>query len=143
MSSVAEHKRRIKEHVDGLQDAVNIGIENKPATVGFHTSACAAELLELYLHLANLISSGKRVNHTWFKRPQKHQKIVPLIERKMPVNFPNKEKVYELLYTLEENRDNLVYGKSTKSQIEVTFSAFQRLKGMLQKMLEERGEKIE
>lgn len=143
MSSIADHKKRIKEHLDELQDAVNIGIENRPATVGFHTSACAAEMLEMYLHLANLISSGKKVNHSWFKRPTEGQKIEPLIERKLPVNFAGKEKVYGLMYTIEESRDNLVYGKSTKSQIDAAFSAFQKLKEELQKKIEERGEKIE
>lgn len=143
MSSIAEHKRRIKEHLDELQDAITIGVEKRPATIGFHTSACAAELLEMYLHLANLISSGKKVNHSWFKRPKEGQKVEPLIERKLPVTFPNKEKIYSLIYEIEENRDNLVYGKSTKAQIEATFSTFQRLKNELQKRIEERGEKIE
>lgn len=143
MSSITEHKKRIKEHLDELQDTVNIGLEKRPATVGFHTSACAAELLEMYLHLANLISSGKQVNHTWFKRPKDGQKIEPLVERKLPVNFPGKDKIYELMYAIEENRDNLIYGKSTRAQIEATYSVFQRLKEELQKKIEERGEKIE
>lgn len=143
MGSLAEHKRRIKEHMDELQDAVNIGIEKRPITIGFHTSACAAELLEMYLHIANLISSGKLINHSWFKRPKEGQKIEPLIERKLPVNFVRKESVYDLIYSIEENRDNLIYGKCTKVQIEATYSIFQKLKDILQKMIEERGEKIE
>ncbi len=143
MGSLAEHKRRIKEHMDELQDAVNIGIEKRPITIGFHTSACAAELLEMYLHIANLISSGKLINHSWFKRPKEGQKIEPLIERKLPVNFVRKESIYDLIYSIEENRDNLIYGKCTKAQIEATYSIFQKLKDILQKMIEERGEKIE
>lgn len=143
MGSASDHKKRIKEHLDELQDAINIGIEKRPATVGFHASACAAELLEMYLHISNLISSGKVVNHSWFKRPKEGQKIEPLIERKLPVHFPEKERIYELIYVIEENRDNLVYGKSKKSQVEITISAFQKLREELQRMIEERGERIE
>ena len=90
MSSIPDHKKRIKEHLDGIQEAVNIGIDKRPVTIGFHTSACVMEMLEMYLHLANLISTGKKVNHLWFRRPQERQKIEPLIDRKLPVSFPDK-----------------------------------------------------
>src|SRR3989344_3858375 len=107
MGAISEHKRRIKEHMEELQEAVNIGIEQRPATIGFHASACAMEMLETYLHLANLISTGKKVNHVWFKRPAEGQKIEPLIERKLPVSFPEKENVYALIYAIEDSRDDL------------------------------------
>ncbi len=143
MSSIAEHKRRIKEHTEELQEAVNIGVEKRPVTVGFHASACAMEILEMYLHLANLISTGKKVNHIWFRRPQEKQKIEPLIERKLPVSFPDKEKVYSLIYTVEDSRDNLVYGKPAKGEVETVFIAFQKLKAVMEKKIAERGESLE
>ncbi len=59
MSSIIEHKKRIREHLEELQDSVNIGLEKRPVSVGFHASACAAEMLEMMLHLLNLISTGK------------------------------------------------------------------------------------
>lgn len=143
MSSVNEHKKRIKEHLEELQEAVNIGVERRPITVGFHASACAAEMLEMYLHLASLITAGKKVNHIWFKKPQEHQKIEPLIERKLPVSFTGKEAVYSLVYEIEESRDNLIYGKPRKGEIESVFTAFQKLKTVLEKKIAERGESLE
>ena len=143
MSSIAEHKKRIKEHLEELQEAVNIGLEKRPVTVGFHTSACAAEMLEMYLHLANLISTGKKVNHVWFKRPKEGQKIEPLIERKLPVSFHNKEKIYDLIYAIEDSRDNLVYGKPRKREVEDIFRTFQKLRSIIEKKIEERGESFE
>ena len=143
MSSVLEHKRRIKEHLEELQDAVSIGAEKRPSTIGFHASACAAEMLEMYLHLANLISTGKKVNHTWFRRPMEGQKIEPLVERKLPVAFPNKEKVYSLIYSIEDSRDNLVYGKPSKGEVESVLGAFQKLKTIIENMLSEKGEALE
>ena len=143
MSSVAEHKKRIREHLEELQEAVNIGVEKRPVTVGFHASACAAEMLEMYLHLASLISTGKKVNHTWFRRPQEGQKIEPLIERKLPVSFPDKEKVYALIYAIEDSMDNLVYGKPGRGEAESVFAAFQRLKTVMEKKIGERGGSLE
>lgn len=143
MSSIIEHKSRIKEHLEELQDAVNIDIEKRPVTVGFHTSSCAIEMLEMYLHLANLISTGKKVNHVWFSRPQKGQKIEPLIERKLPVSFDGKEKIYELIYTIEDSRDNLIYSKPRKGEVENVFETFQKLKILMEKKIGERGESLE
>ena len=143
MSSIAEHKSRIKEHLECLQDAVNIGIEKRPVTVGFHTSSCAMEILEMYLHLSSLISAGKKVNHTWFSRPQEGQKIEPLIERKLPVSFDGKEKIYNLIYAIEDSRDNLIYSKPRKGEVKNVFEAFQKLKTLMEKKIDERGESLE
>lgn len=143
MSSSVDHKRHIREHLEEMQEAVNIGIESRPATIGFHTSACAMEMLEMYLHLVNVISTGKTVNHAWFKRPKEGQKIEPLIDRKLPVSFLDKEKIYALIYSIEDCRDNLIYGKPRKGEAETVLLAFQNLKEIMKKKLAERGEVIE
>jgi hypothetical protein len=101
------------------------------------------EMLELYLHKANLISTGKIIKHSWFKRPRPEQKLLPLIDRKLPVEFEGKEKIYDLIYSLEEHRDALIYGKSNKEEIEFVVEKFFELKKILIKKLEEVGEKIE
>ena len=137
MGSLSEHKRRIREHLDEINDAIDYGIEKKPITIGFHTSACGIELLELLLHKFNLIPFGKIIKHNWFKRPKPEQKVEPLIDRKLPVIFQSKDKIYDLIYTIEENRDNLLYGKCTKSQIELVLNNFMRLKEIIYKELKE------
>ena len=53
MTSIEEHKKKIKEHLDEIDDAINEGIEKKPITIGFHCSACSIQFLELYLHIIN------------------------------------------------------------------------------------------
>lgn len=143
MTSINEHKRKISEHLKEISDAIDEGIENKPITIGFHTSACAVEILELYLHKLNLISSGKTIKHNWFEKPKQEQKISPFIERKLSVNFPDKEEIYTLIYIIEENRDNLIYGKSTPHQIKVVLENFLLLKQKLKTKLQELGEEIE
>ncbi|MBI5072977.1 hypothetical protein HZA99_04110 [Candidatus Woesearchaeota archaeon] len=142
MASIALHKRHIQEHLEEIEEAIDKGIEKRPATIGFHTSACASELLELYLHKKNLISTGKTIKHNWFERPKAEQKIKPLIERKLDVSFHSKKEIYNLIYHIEENRDNLIYGNSKTEQIELVLKNFLQLKERMIQELEEAGETL-
>lgn len=135
MTSVEEHKKKIREHFDEINDAIEQGIENKPITIGFHCSACALQYLEMYLHLTNKIPIGKIVKHDWFKKPQHKQKIEPLIERKLPVVFPKKQEVYDLIYNIEDKRDSLLYGKPSEGDIKNMLDSFLKLKEIFTEML--------
>ena len=143
MTAQTIHKAKIKEHLQELQDAIAIGIESRPATIGFHTSACAIDLLELYLHKTGKIPIGMQVKHEWFKRPKPGQKIIPLAERNLKSTFPHQEEIFELLYTLEEKRNKLIYGHSTPSEITQTLSSFEKLRQILMPLLVEAGETLE
>ncbi|MEK6927188.1 MAG: hypothetical protein AABX11_02045 [Nanoarchaeota archaeon] len=134
MTSINEHKKKINEHLESINDAINQGIEKKPISIGFNCSACALQLLELYLHITNKIDIGKIIKHDWFKKPHENQKKEPLIDRKLKVEFPKKELIYSLIYELEENRNILLYGKSTKEQIEKTLKIFNTLKKELEEL---------
>ena len=143
MASIALHKRHIQEHIEEIEEAIDKGIEKRPATIGFHTSACAVELLELYFHKKNLISTGKTIKHNWFERPKIGQKIKPFIERKLDVAFSSKDDIYELIYCIEENRDNLIYGNSKTEQIERVLKTFLQLKERMIEELRKIGETLE
>ena len=142
MTSVEEHKKKIKEHLDEIEDAINQGAENKPITIGFHCSACALQLLELYLHVANKIPIGKVLKHDWFKRSQEGQKKELLVDRKLPVQFDKKDEIYDLIYTLEEERTSLVYGKPVKDQVKKVVDIFNKLKEILKGLLKNDGQEI-
>ncbi|MFH1364633.1 MAG: hypothetical protein ABIH52_03165 [Candidatus Aenigmatarchaeota archaeon] len=137
MGAMRDHRKRIQEHMEEIEDAISMGIEKRPVTIGLHTSACAIELLEIYLHKEGKIPIGKVVKHDWFKRPLPEQKIEPLIERKLQADFPGKEDIYDLIYTIEENRNNLVYGRSTKTQIDAVLKSFNKLKEILMERIGE------
>ena len=124
MTSIDEHKNKIQEHLEEIEDAIKEGIEKKPITLGFHCSACAIQFLELYLHAANKIPIGKVVKHDWFKRPKSGQKKEPLIERKLSVEFLKKQEIYNLIYDLEDERNTLMYGKATEKQIKNVLETF-------------------
>lgn len=142
MTSIEEHKKKIKEHLEEIDDAINAGAENKPVSIGFHCSACAIQFLELYLHSAKKISIGKIVKHDWFKRPTTEQKKDPIIERKLAVDFSKKQEIYELIYTLEEERNILVYGAPSEKQVKRMLEIFLKLKEIFIKLLEEQNVKI-
>ena len=143
MTSVEQHKIQVKEHMQELADAIAIGLENRPATLALHVSACSISLLEMYLHVLGKISTGTTIKHDWFKRPKEGQKIAPMAERKLAALFPEKEKILSLLYTIEENRNKLIYGKPTKVASDSVYSSFQQLHSLIKEKLKEKGVEIE
>jgi hypothetical protein len=143
MTAQNVHLAKIKEHLQVLRDAIAIGIENRPATIGLHCSACAIDLLELYLHKTGKIPIGMQVKHEWFKRPKPGQKILALAERNLLIDFTSKKEIIELMYQIEERRNRLIYGHSTFSEIKQTIETFQKLKKVLFDLLQEIGEKLE
>src|SRR3989344_3148259 len=120
MTSIKEHKRKIKEHLDEINDAIEQGIEDKPITLGFHCSACVLELLELYLHIKNKLPLEKIIKHDWFKRPKTEQK---------------KDELYKLVYDIEEERNSLLYGKPQKEQTKKVLEKFQEFKEKIMELL--------
>ncbi len=142
MTSIEEHKKKVQEHLEELDAAINIGLEKRTATIAFHCSACSLQLLELYLHTIKKIEMGKTLNHEWFKRPTTEQKKEPLIERQLGVNFPQKSEIYELLYQIEEERNSLMYGKPKEEQTKKVLDAFKKLKTLMKEALKNEGIEI-
>ena len=128
MTSIEEHKKKIKEHLEEIEDAIEEGAEKKPVTIGFHCPACSIQFLEVYLHVTNKISIGKIIKHDWFKKPHEGQKLKPLIDRKLEVEFSRKQEIYNLIYDLEEERNILMYGKPVEEQIKRVLSNFNKIK---------------
>ena len=143
MASIERHKEQIKEHMQEISDAIAIGLEKRPATLALHASACSISMIEAYLHVLGKISVGTMIKHEWFKPPKEGQKIAPLAERKIGADFPLKDEILSLMYTLEEHRNKLIYGKPTKSTIDAVFNSFQKLHQLVKDKLKEMGEEIE
>lgn len=143
MTTQHVHLKKIQEHLQELKDATTIGIDRRPATIGFHTSACSIDLLELYLHKLGKLEIGAQIKHEWFKRPKEGQKIIPIAERKLPLLFPHKEELFEFLYSLEEKRNKLIYGNTSKEEIEHTLNVFERFKNRMKELLEAEGTRLE
>jgi len=142
MTSLQIHREHITEHLQEIADAIAIGIEKRTATIGLHASACSIELLELYLHVLGKISAGAMIKHEWFKSPKPEQKIIPLAERKLEVDFPDKAKLFSLMYIIEEERNKLIYGKPNLTALEAVLNAFNQLHQSIKDKLIEKGEEI-
>jgi hypothetical protein len=99
------HVQSLKETFELLVFCVDKGIETTQRTIGFHTSLGTVEMLELYLHTLGVFPVTYRLNHAWLKSQKK-------IREKIPYDFPEKERIIELAYYIEKNRDILCYGRA-------------------------------
>ena len=143
MTSADEHIKKIRELLESIRYSIDVGIEKRPVIIGFSCSECSIQLVELYLHKLDKIPTGKLLKHSWFKPPQAGQKKETIIERKLQVDFPNKKQIYNLIYGIEKGRTALVYGKSSKKQIELVLESFNKLKDLLIGELKKMGVEIE
>jgi|SRR3989344_2839546 len=98
------HARIIKEGSSAIEWAIDQGIENKQTTIGFQASLIAVNLLEIYLHKKGLLKVDFMLKHEWFKSKNK-------INEKIDFNFERKEEILKLLFSIEEKRNMLCYGK--------------------------------
>jgi len=115
------HLQTLQESFETLRECVDIGIEKKQRTIGFHTSLASVEMLELYLHKIGVLSLSARLNHAWMKSQKK-------IKDKITHDFPRKEEIIQLIYYIEKNRDALCYGKLTdRAKIREQLDYFYRL----------------
>ncbi len=53
------------------------------------------------------------------------------------------DEIFSSMYTLEEHRNKLIYGKPTKSAIDAVLTSFQKLHQIIKEKLKELGEEIE
>ncbi len=116
------HYANLQESLEEIEDAIKKGIAKKQRTIGFHTSAAAADIYEIILHRKNLITTGSLVKHDWFAAKNK-------IKAKLPYEFPEKEEIIGLIITIEEKRNILCYGRPrSEEEIKKVLDAFNKLK---------------
>jgi hypothetical protein len=88
----------------------------------------SVDMLEIYLHMLNLIDPGFVVKHEWFKSKNK-------IKEKFPYDFEGKEIIFKLIFEIEQQRDSLCYGiPKTKEEIINTLQKFNELKMKFKKL---------
>ena len=118
--------------------------QEPPVKDWWHDNATLRVVLE---HAQNSTSDSNHLSQTsgilTFKKPKLEQKIEPLIERKLKINFDRKQEIYELIYNIEGKRDNLVYGSPAKKTVEDVLNNFLKLKVILINLLNKNGIKIE
>lgn len=104
------HKKRLKESLDLIQESIEKGIIERQRTIGFHTSAASADMLEMLLHKKSLIDPGFVIKHEWLKSKKK-------TKEKLSFDFPKKKEIIDLICNIEEKRNSLCYGKPQEAEI--------------------------
>src|SRR3989344_987473 len=117
-----EHYKAIKESLEVIKESVQIGLEQRQRTIGFHCSAAAVDMLELFLHKQNSINPGKIVKHDFFSSEKK-------AHRMLPEQFTDKEMIISILVRLEAKRNQLCYGKiKLMAEIEDYLAIFHKVR---------------
>jgi len=98
--NIDKHYERLNESLDVLDESISRDITKRQRTIGFNCSAASADMLEIFLHKKNLIDPGFVVKHEWFKSKNK-------ITEKFPFDFPNKNRILEIMEAIEEKRNTL------------------------------------
>lgn len=122
------HLQRIKESLTKIEESVQGDLTLSQMTIGFHTSAAAANLLELYLHTQNFVDNTFRFQHNWMKSKN-------IMKEKLPFQFPHKDDVVSLICIIEKNRDKLCYGTvQPEEQVIAQIEAFNQLKKIFKEL---------
>ncbi len=125
---ISSHFENLKESIFEIEQAIIKGITQKQRTLGFHTSAAAADMLEIILHEQNLIDPGFTIKHEWFNSKRK-------IQEKFPMSFQNKDEIILLISKIEAVRNTLCYGKRQPEEVlERLITDFNQLKKLFEEV---------
>ncbi len=127
---VEEHEKAYKEHLKNLNRLIEEGVEENQRNISYNVSQGSVELMAIFLHKLNLIQgSGEQLDHRIFKNKR-------LIERRLPANFPSKNKILDLMKEIELERNIICYGKrKPKTRIEKMIKKFHDLRKTINKNL--------
>ena len=122
---IEEHEESFKEHKDTIfRWALEVkGIENSQRVIGLHASRAIIDLLSIYLLKKGKISSGKQINHRWFKSLK--------VSDKLP-EFKDKTSVVNKIIELELLCEKLTYGsKRAEDEIKKALTLFNELENKI------------
>lgn len=110
----------LEEVLDEIETALQDqrGLIFHQRRIAFSLSLGAVELLESYLKRLNVFKIGAKINHLWLKKKKENVKM--LISRSLTCQIDNVNKIdklLELAYKIEEERNLQAYGKQVSDNI--------------------------
>ena len=131
MTTIEEHEKIAKEFLDDINEKIkaNLLLERQKI-IGFTASETAVNLFAILLHKKKLIEPSFSVNHRYFASQR-------IAENRFNFDFPDKNKILNLLINQEGYRNKLCYWKEKKA--EIVNSAIKNLfelKGLIDRMEE-------
>ncbi len=125
---IESHLESLRESFGEVDAAIQAGLISKQRTIGFHTSSAAVDMLEVIFHQRNLIDPGQVIKHEWFDSAK-------TTARRFPFDFPHKNEILALMWSIETPRNNLCYGKRQSEEVlEKLIQDFARLKQLFQEV---------
>lgn len=127
---IEEHEKAYAEHLEHIKDAIGEGLEENQRNIGYNVSQGSLELFAIYLHKLRLIQgSGDQFDHRVFKSKN-------LLAKKLPIDFPSKNEILDLMKSIEGERNALCYGaRKLKNRIEKVINDFNELREIINKNL--------
>jgi len=117
---VDKYHEIIKEVLNEIGSALNDpkGIVSHQRRLAFSLSLGVVSLIENYLNKISVLKSGAKINHLWLKK--KKENVKELISKQIicPVeNLKNFDKILDMAYELEKERNELAYGKNVSESL--------------------------
>ena len=133
---IEQHEEAYKEHLNNLKRAIEEGLHENQRNISYNVSQGSVELFAIFLHKLNLIQgSGEQFDHRIFKN-------ISLIKEKLPLQFPEKEKILKLMKDIETERSALCYGnRKPIDRIEKMIHSFNNLREIINLKLNKNGKK--
>ena len=123
-----DHIRNFNESLEVIKECVEKGVQERQRTIGFSISAGAVDLLEAFLHKKQLLNPGSIIKHEWFSSTRR-------VNERINFDFPDKEKIINLIIQIEEKRNIFCYGKPQPEKlIEKIIEKFYELIDIFEKL---------
>jgi hypothetical protein len=131
-----EHEKGYEEHKRNLHKAIEEGIEKNQRNIGFNISQGSVELFSILLHTLHVIQgSGDQFDHRIFKSSS-------MLQKKLPFDFPSKNKILALMKKIEDERIALCYGsRKPVHRIQEALERFNELRALINKEIGKNGKK--
>jgi len=111
MTTIEEHKKIVDEFIEDINEKIKAELlVERQKIVGFAASEAASNLFAIFLHHENLVEPGFNVNHRYFSSEK-------IAKNKFNFDFPEKERIINLLVSQENYRNKICYGREKQAGI--------------------------
>ncbi len=107
---VKKHLEILKEVMDEIEAAQHDphGLLHHQRRLALMLSLGVCELIEIYFHKQNIIKSGSRIKHDWFRQKRIKEKLEEQLITSIG-SIPKIDLVIQLAADIEKSRDDLAY----------------------------------
>jgi hypothetical protein len=132
-----KNKEILQETLDEIEASLkdSKGIVSHQSRLAFSLSAGAVALLENYFEKFDILKSGAKINHLWFKKSKENVKKILLNQVTSSIEeVPKIDEILNYIFDIEKERNELAYGKRVSEEhLKGKISIFLKLKELSEK----------